>query len=70
MKNQSKQSQVSIRRLLCVSILIFGISIFSSMRINATNVPYDSQSYSSLIPHDSIEITTDNDFFYHPLRVY
>ncbi len=60
MKKQSKQSKVSIRRFLCVSILIVGISIFSSMRINATTVSYDPSSYSSLTLHDPIYINSDS----------
>ncbi len=32
------------------------------MRVNATNVSYDSPSYSSLTPHDPISITSDNNF--------
>ncbi len=66
MKKQSKQSKVSIRRFLCVSLLIVGISTFSSMRINATTVSYDPLSYSSLTPHDPISITSDSDFEVFP----
>jgi parallel beta-helix repeat protein len=60
MKKQSKQSKVS--KFLFVSILIIGISTFSSMRVNATNVSYDPPSYSSLTPHDPISITSDDNF--------
>ncbi len=62
MNKYSKQNKISIRRFLCVSILIFGISIFFSMRVNATTVSYDSPSYYSLIPHDPISVTSDSNF--------
>ncbi len=58
MKKQLKQSEV--RRFLCVSILIIGISIFSSMRTNATTVSYDPLSNSSFTQHDPISITSDS----------
>ncbi len=66
MQKQTKQSKVSIRRILCVSILIVGISTFSSMRVNATIVSYDPPSYSSLTPHDPISITSDSGFAVFP----
>ncbi len=66
MKKQSKQSKISIRRLLCVSILIIGISTFSIMRANATTVSYNPPSYSSLTPHAPISITSDSDFEVFP----
>ncbi len=56
MKNQSN---ISIRRFLCVSLLIVGIIIFSSMRLDAATISYDSPSYNSLIPHDPIFIMSD-----------
>ena len=60
MKKQSKQSKVSIRRFLCVSILIIGISIFSSIRVRSSTDSYNLPSYSSLTPHDPIFITSDS----------
>ncbi len=66
MKRQAKRSKISIRRVLCVLMLIVGISTFSSMRANATTVSYDLPSYSSLTPHDSISITSDIDFGVFP----
>ena len=66
MKKQSKQSKVSIRRVLGVLILIIGISAFSSMRVNATTVSYDPTSYSSLTPHAPIFITSDSEFKIFP----
>ena len=65
MKKQSKQSKISIRRLLCVSILIIGISTLS-MRANATTVSYNPPSYSSLTPHAPISITSDSNFEVFP----
>ncbi len=62
MKSQSKKSKTSIRRFLLVSLMIVGIGMYSSLRVNAINVSYDSPSYSSLIPHDPIEITSDGNF--------
>ncbi len=66
MKKRSKQSKVSIRRFVCVSILIFGISIFSSMRANAKIVSDKPPSYSSLTPHNSISITSNSGFAVFP----
>ena len=66
MKKRSKQSKVSIKSILCLSILIFGISIFSSMSVSSTTVFYDPPSYSSLTPHDPISITIDSGFDVFP----
>ena len=66
MQKHSKQSKVSIRRFVCVSILIVGISAFSSVRVNATTVSYSLHSYSSLTPHDPISITSDSGFEVFP----
>ena len=60
MKKQLKQSEV--RRFLCVSLLIFGISVFSSMIINATTVSYESPTYSSYTPYGAINILSDINF--------
>ncbi len=60
MQKHSKQSNVSIRRFLCVSMLIVGISIFSSISLNATTIPSNPLSYSSLTSHDPIFITSDS----------
>ncbi len=38
----------------------------SNMKVNATNVSHDPPSCSSLIPHDSIEITSDSGFLVFP----
>ncbi len=66
MKKQSKQSKISIKRFLCVSILIIVIITFSSMSLNATTDSYNPPSYSSLTPHDPISITSDSDFEVFP----
>jgi parallel beta-helix repeat protein len=62
MKNYSKQSKNSIRKFLCVLLIIAVISTLSSVRINATTVSYNPPSYSSLTPHDSITVTSDSNF--------
>ncbi|MCK4844422.1 MAG: right-handed parallel beta-helix repeat-containing protein, partial [Candidatus Heimdallarchaeota archaeon] len=66
MKRQLKQSRVSIRRLLCVSLLIILISIFSSMRVSSITDSYNPSYYSSLTPHDPISITSNSDFEVFP----
>ncbi len=66
MEKLSKRSRISLRRVLFVSLVIVGLSIFSSMRISSTTVSYDPQSYSSLTPHDSISITSDSGFAVFP----
>ncbi len=66
MKRSSKQSKVSIRGVLCVSLLIVGISIFSGIRVSSTTVSYNPPTYSSLTPHDPISITSDSDFLVFP----
>ncbi len=66
MKKQLKQSRISIKSILCLSILIIGISAFSTVRVNATTVSYDPPSYSSLTPHDPIFITSDSGFAVFP----
>ncbi|MCE7748970.1 MAG: hypothetical protein GPJ51_11270 [Candidatus Heimdallarchaeota archaeon] len=62
----SKQSKISIRKFLCVSILIVGIITFSSMRVNSTTDSYDPKSYTSYIPHDYINISYDGAFEVFP----
>ncbi len=63
---QSIQFKFLIRRILCVSILIIGISTFSSMRTNATTVSYDPLSNSSFTTHDPISITSDSELEVFP----
>ena len=65
MKKHLKQSKV-IKRFIYVSILIIGLSIFSSLRVNATTVSYDPPSYSSLTPHGPISISGDSDLEVFP----
>jgi len=59
MRKQRIQTKISIRTLLCVLLIIFGISSSSSIRVNAATVSNDISSYSSLTPHASISITSD-----------
>ncbi len=59
MRKQTIKSKVSVRTVICALLIIIGISSFSSMRVNATTVSYDSPSFSSLTPHASISITSD-----------
>ncbi len=66
MKRQSKQSKITITSVLCVLLIIGGISTFSSMSVNATTVSYEPPSHFSLIPHDSIEVASDSDFEVFP----
>ncbi|MHA1692944.1 MAG: right-handed parallel beta-helix repeat-containing protein, partial [Candidatus Heimdallarchaeaceae archaeon] len=59
MRKQAILSTVSVRSFICVLLIVTGISSLSSVRVNATTVSYDPQSYSALTPHASISITSD-----------
>ncbi len=66
MENRSKLSRVSIRRVLFVSILIFGLSLFSSLSVSSTTISSNPPSYVSLTPHDPISITSDSELEIFP----
>ncbi len=66
MKRQSKQSKITIKSVLCVLLIIGGIGTFSSMSVNGTTVSYELPSYSSLIPHAPIEISSDSELEVFP----
>ncbi|MHA1203051.1 MAG: hypothetical protein ACTSQ4_11100, partial [Candidatus Heimdallarchaeaceae archaeon] len=66
MNRQPKQPKVSTRRVLCILLMIGVLLTFSSMSVNATTVSSEPPSYSSLIIHDSIEISSDIDFEVFP----
>ncbi len=66
MIKHSNKPKISIRKFLCVSILIVGIITFSNMRVNSTTDSYDPKSYTSYIPHDFINISHDGAFEVFP----
>ncbi len=66
MEKRLKQTRVPFRRVLYVSILIFGLSLFSSMRLNTTTISSNPPSYSSSTLHNPISIISDSGFEVFP----
>ncbi|MHA1203290.1 MAG: NosD domain-containing protein [Candidatus Heimdallarchaeaceae archaeon] len=62
MKSLSCESRTIIRGLLCVSIMLLGLSMLPIMNTRSASSSHDFQVSFSFTPHDPIRILCDSDF--------